>query len=357
MLIVGGFPGSNNKIYGGIVTSCTTLLSSSFSQKFEVLTIDSTQKSNPIPPLIIRLFFAGIRTLSYLLKLILQRPKVVILFSSMGASLVEKGLMSWMAFFLRIPVFMFPRGGGLLDQVEESPFTRFWVKWAFGGASKVLCQGPAWQTFAIETLNFSKNECPIIFNWTATDRLLSIGAIKVKTKINRPLNIIYLGWLEEEKGIFDLLEACSEITQENKFRISIAGGGSCENEAKELVRKRGMQDLVTFFGWIEGAQLEELLNNSDILVLPSWAEGFPNAVLESCVVGTPVIAFNVPGGTKEIISNGINGFLVDTENEFINQLNKDMNFEPKKIRTFVQEKFNKEKILSEYEKMFTTIIN
>ena len=56
ILIVGGFPKENSKIYGGIVTSCTTLINSSFSQKFEVLTIDSTQKSNPIPSLFVRLF-------------------------------------------------------------------------------------------------------------------------------------------------------------------------------------------------------------------------------------------------------------------------------------------------------------
>ena len=79
ILIVGGFPSADNKIFGGIVTSCVTLIRSSFSQKFEVLTVDSTQ-SNPIPPLFIRSYFASIRILSFLIKLILHRPKVVILF-------------------------------------------------------------------------------------------------------------------------------------------------------------------------------------------------------------------------------------------------------------------------------------
>ena len=364
VLIVGGFPGLNNKIFGGIVTSCTTLLSSSFSQKFEVLTIDSTQKSNPIPPLVIRAFFAGIRTLSYLLKLILQRPKVVILFPAIGASLLEKGLMSWMAFFLRIPVFMFPRGGPLLDQVKESPFTRFWVKWAFRGASKVLCQGPAWQTFAIETLNFSKHNCPIIFNWTATDRLLSIGEKKLKTKRNHPLNILYLGWLEEEKGIFDLLEACSDVIQENKFKISIAGGGRCENEAKELVRKRGMQDLVKFFGWIEGAQLEELLNNSDILVLPSWAEGFPNAVIEAMASGLAVVVTSV-GNIPDILTHDLDALLVTPKDKVslttaILRLVDDENLRHSialKGHEFSAENFSVEKAASKLEKLIYAVID
>lgn len=314
VLIVGGFPGLNNKIFGGIVTSCSTLLKSSFSKKFEVLTIDSTQRSNPIPPLVIRLFFAVIRTLKYLIKLIVQRPKVIILFPSIGASLLEKGLMSWIAFFLRIPVFMFPRGGPLLDQVKVSSFNRLWVKWAFRAANKVLCQGPAWKTFALETLGFSDHNCPIIFNWTATDRLLSIGKQKLKTKRKKPLNILYLGWLEEEKGIFDFIESCSNIKQENKFKISIAGGGSREYEAKELVRKRGIQDLVTFFGWIEGTHLEELLDDSDILVLPSWAEGFPNAVIEAMASGLAVIVTSV-GNIPDILTHDLEALLVPPKNE------------------------------------------
>ena len=63
VLIVGGFPSKDSEIFGGIVTSCLTLIGSSFSDKFEVITVDSTQKSNPIPHFSIRLLLAGKRTL------------------------------------------------------------------------------------------------------------------------------------------------------------------------------------------------------------------------------------------------------------------------------------------------------
>ena len=49
----------------------------------------------------------------------------------------------------------------------------------------------------------------------------------------------------------------------------------------------------------------------------SYVEGFPNAVLESCSVGTPVVAINCPGGTKEIIEHATNGFLVVSDDDFI----------------------------------------
>ena len=52
-----------------------------------------------------------------------------------------------------------------------------------------------------------------------------------------------------------------------------------EDEVKELIYEKGLKDF-GHFGWVESTQLEKLLSNSDI-VLPSWAEGFPNAVIEA----------------------------------------------------------------------------
>ena len=49
----------------------------------------------------------------------------------------------------------------------------------------------------------------------------------------------------------------------------------------------------------------DYLSDSDFFIQGSYVEGFPNSVLESCSVGTPVIAFNCPGGTKEIICAAI----------------------------------------------------
>ena len=298
------------------------------------------------------------------MKLIINRPKVVILFPAIGASLLEKGFMSWMAFFFRIPVFMFPRGGPLLEQVKESSFTRLWVKWAFGGASKVLCQGPAWKKFALETLKFSEPNCPILFNWTATEKLLRIGEKKLKNKVDRPLNILYLGWLEKEKGIFDFLEVCSELKQKDKFKVFIAGGGSREGESKELVCKRGIQDITTFVGWVEGIQLQDLLNNSHILVLPSWAEGFPNAVIEAMASGLAVIVTSV-GNIPDILTHESEALLVTPKDRSsllngISRLVEDENLRHSialQGHIFSAENFAVEKAAAKLEKLIYTVID
>ena len=85
----------------------------------------------------------------------------------------------------------------------------------------------------------------------------------------------------------------------------------------------------------------------------SFVEGFPNALLESCAAGTPVIAFNVPGGTKEIVEHNINGYLVDDGDDvsFLNYLNSFKEWNPNVVRDSVYKKFNKEKIIKVGEVM------
>ena len=71
-------------------------------------------------------------------------------------------------------------------------------------------------------------------------------------------------------------------------------------------------------------------------------------------MGTPVIAFNAPGGTKDIVINGENGFLVENENDFsslLNNLERLKSIDPNKVKLSVINKFNSEKILSQYEEL------
>jgi glycosyltransferase involved in cell wall biosynthesis len=69
-------------------------------------------------------------------------------------------------------------------------------------------------------------------------------------------------------------------------------------------------------------------------------------------VGTPAIAFNAPGGTKEIIEHGVNGFLAGTEEEFLAYLKESRPLEAQKIKSSVEAKFSQEHIIRKYETLF-----
>ncbi|MEO6348106.1 MAG: glycosyltransferase family 4 protein, partial [Aquaticitalea sp.] len=99
-------------------------------------------------------------------------------------------------------------------------------------------------------------------------------------------------------------------------------------------------------------EVNRYLRQSDVYLQSSYVEGFPNAVIESCAVGTPVIAYKAPGGINEIIVEGVNGYVADDEKEFleyINQVYSNNIFVPQIVSDSVYSKFGKEKILKEYE--------
>tara|TARA_B100000035_G_C21035372_1_gene570640 strand:+ start:3707 stop:4864 length:1158 start_codon:yes stop_codon:yes gene_type:complete len=316
VLMVGGFPKDGNKIYGGIVTSCQDLINSKFPYGKTIFTIDSTQKSNPIPNFFLRLFYSFIRLSKYLFLLFSKRPNLIILFTSVGASLLEKGVMSWIGFLFRIPVFMFPRGGMIINENKSNFLYSLYMRFIFGGASKILCQGPAWKRFSMNTLKFSDYDTPLIFNWTASKSLLEIGKHKLSRSSLRKenLNILFLGWIQEDKGIFELLDVCKNIKNKKKFKMIFAGSGSSEQKAKNLVKTNNLEEFVAFSGWLNQAQKEKLFYDIDILVLPSWYEGFPNSIVEAMSAGISVISTSV-GNIPDILTNDINAILVPSKNK------------------------------------------
>ena len=124
------------------------------------------------------------------------------------------------------------------------------------------------------------------------------------------LVFLYLGYVGERKGIYDLVDAVELLIQRNvrNFTIKVAGNGEVE-QLKELIRKRGLDSQFDVLGWISGDQKATLMSDSDVLVLPSYNEGLPIAILEAFSTGLPVISTPV-GGIPDAITNGINGILV-----------------------------------------------
>lgn len=302
LLIVGAFPPLNSPIVGGIVTTCKILMESDFPNHFDAILIDSTQRSNPPPGFFIRLCAAVNRTCRFLLALIIKRPGAVILFTAVGASVAEKGLMAWLVRLSKNPVFLFPRGAALIDQVRCSRWQKIWIVPAMKGATHILCQGPTWHNFAIEDLGFKKETAPIIYNWSATKDLLQLGAKRTRRINVQKLEILFLAWLEEEKGIFELLEACRKLSLKHAFCLTVAGSGNAENKAREFVEKHNLQAFIKFEGWAHGPQKMKLLEFADILVLPSWTEGFPNSIIEAMAARVAVIVSAV-GNVPDILQH------------------------------------------------------
>ncbi|HIE83591.1 MAG TPA: hypothetical protein EYQ00_06970 [Dehalococcoidia bacterium] len=108
VLFVGAFPPTHRKVFGGNVTDCKALLESSFPEHVELTLLDSTQISNPGPSSPVRVVLAIKRLIRFLILFERRRPDALLLFSSGGASLLEKATMAWWARLRSVPSLIFP---------------------------------------------------------------------------------------------------------------------------------------------------------------------------------------------------------------------------------------------------------
>ncbi len=113
------------------------------------------------------------------------------------------------------------------------------------------------------------------------------------------------------KGHPWLIAAAPQVLSEfPDTRFVFAGDGECRADFESQVAALGLQRNFFFIG--RRSDVPDVLASCDIAVLPSRAEGLPNAVLEYMAAGLPTIASNV-GGNAELIQDGVTGLLVPAE--------------------------------------------
>ena len=216
---------------------------------------------------------------------------------------------------------MFPRGAELITQYEASWLRAFVFRFCFQVPHLMLCQGTAYRKFFTGRVGLDADRCPVLYNWTATRQLLEIGVSRKPQRSTAPLEILFLGWVEREKGIFDLLESVarlSDLRELPQFELLIAGGGSALSDAKGYVGAAGLGSVVRFLGWIDGDERMERLASAELLVLPSYVEGMPNVLIEAMAAALPVVATSV-GAVEDVVSDGTSGIIVppgDTDRLF-----------------------------------------
>lgn len=182
---------------------------------------------------------------------------------------------------------------------------------------------------------------------------------KVKAKKSPKPRIIFTGRLVGYKNVDDLIRAFSKLSTEAE--LYIVGEGPERGKLQRLSRKLGIQDKVTFTGFISEEEKIKLLKSSHALVLPSSTEGFGISVIEAMAAKTPVIVSNI-SALKEVVGDGEVGLVFELKNaedltDKLDHLLSDKNMQRKlsqKGYKLVREKFNWDKIASNVEKILQT---
>jgi len=120
----------------------------------------------------------------------------------------------------------------------------------------------------------------------------------------------FVGYLTEQKGLEYLLEAFSQLREEDAFLL-IIGDGPCFQKLKIKAQELKIDKKALFLGYKK--DVLNYLRLFDIFCLPSLWEGQPNVILEAMGCGLPIVATRV-GGVQEMIKDKKNGILVPPAN-------------------------------------------
>lgn len=136
----------------------------------------------------------------------------------------------------------------------------------------------------------------------------------IKDKSAGPLQLIYLGRLAWNKGIYEAIEALAILVKAGRdLQLSIAGSGPEEAAIRQRVAALGLSDRVRFPGPLFGAAKDALWSVSDIFVFPTFhREGLPYALLEAMAAGAVPITTRV-GAIPDVMQDGVHGLLVEAK--------------------------------------------
>ncbi|MGB9589773.1 MAG: glycosyltransferase family 4 protein [Candidatus Hydrothermia bacterium] len=122
-----------------------------------------------------------------------------------------------------------------------------------------------------------------------------------------PPVFLYMGRLHESKGIFVLVEALGKLSGD--CRLWFAGDGPDRLMLERAIRDRGLSRRAKVLGFVINDEKIRVLSSAYAMVLPSFHEGIPYAILEGLASALPVIATAV-GGVPSVVRDGSDGFLV-----------------------------------------------
>lgn len=157
-------------------------------------------------------------------------------------------------------------------------------------------------------------EYRIIPNAVDTQYFQPEGPVKEEFKDGK-LNILFVGRLEERKGVPDLIQACSIVKQDfPNFRLIIAGPGLKLRYQYELMGKTLLGNNVVFTKFIPFEELPFYYRTADIFCAPATGgESFGIVLLEAMASGKPVVATNIPGYAS-VLTSGKEGLLAEKGN-------------------------------------------
>lgn len=201
----------------------------------------------------------------------------------------------------------------------------------------VFCQSAYMQQDMVQHYRVPEKKTAIVYN--ATAKIPVMPAIEM-SKEEKVYKFVTACRLSEEKGVERLIHAVGLLMM--PFVFYIVGDGDKKESLQKLADELQLGEKVVFLGQKQNPF--EGMEDADLFLMGSYYEGLPNVLLEAGARGIPVLAFNVPGGIAEVITEGENGLLAE-DNDLIGYAAA--------INKAVATEFNRNKIIESTQKRFS----
>jgi glycosyltransferase involved in cell wall biosynthesis len=203
--------------------------------------------------------------------------------------------------------------GSDLNRVTDDPLPRIQLRKLLPRARAVVVVSEHLKHRA-QSLGVLPERLHVVYNGIDRDHFRPRDRACARRRLHLPLDreiVLYLGHLEEHKGVRDLLEASARLKQiRPNVSVIFVGAGSLGPE----VRRKAAADSsaspgIMAFDAVPHAEVPWWLAAADVLCLPSWTEGMPNVVREAHACGRAVVATAV-GGVPEAVHSPELGILI-----------------------------------------------
>jgi glycosyltransferase involved in cell wall biosynthesis len=199
----------------------------------------------------------------------------------------------------------------LLFFQTAKPWLQRWIKHTLDTTEGIVVLSKSWR---VDLAHITQNpNIFVVYNpIVIPEQSPSVTVSTTELTPKAPVRMIFLGRFGQRKGVFDLLNAvaqlCSASTPDPGFTIDLYGDGEIDT-VRTMIDQLNLTSVVRVNGWIRGQAKHKVLTEADVLVLPSYNEGLPMAILEAMAYGLAVISSPV-GGIAEAVTHGKNGLLV-----------------------------------------------
>jgi glycosyltransferase involved in cell wall biosynthesis len=190
---------------------------------------------------------------------------------------------------------------------------------------------------------------------------INYSNLNKKDKISDVINILYVGYLLELKGVQYVIKAISELVYENNVKVCyrIVGDGPYKSELEKLSERLNVSQFISWEGFIPPSQnekLKEFYRNSDIFLLLSQSENYGIVVPEALAMGTPVIVTKRTALNEFLNEPGCFGVEYPPDPKDVANLIVKIYKNNVKVGPFSFKVQNWDKITDQYDKIFSNLL-